>query len=543
MTVKLTWTPGTGATSQTVQYRLQGSTTWTTYTTYNNNSTSSSQLVLDDGDYDFRILNSCTECGCTNGLTPDSQGNCFGFANTQPATQNSNTITLTRTPSTVFGGEGTRVYNTIPTAGDLNNTNNYVLLNPSNAFWKSNNLVTGPVNRLSVWGLRLDRFGQPINNFNIPNWSGIGTTSNGTTITVDSTATMLTGMIMSTLGIVPNTSPPESIQNVFGPDTTITQIISSTEFVVSNAPLKPIGNLTISAYLSGVPPVNDWIGFNVCVNIPTSKTYHIAIAADNAYRFYLDNVLRLSDLRGTTEVFTYLYMYPLQIPAGIHTLRLEAINNGSLAGFACEIFDLTNLPNGQTIVQYLNSQTTINTNPVTNQVTYGSDLESRVVFTTRNQTTFTSNLFTCPTNYNPVYLDCNNVICAQTPTSTPCTQVPKSSNVVSVQSPAPTYYYYTGLLCNGSVQESFRTTVPIPEGKIVRALCASCGNTEQCFDNVSSTNTPNSNDVINYFDTCEDCGNNSNGNITWDCIDGNCIQAINGAYPDYDSCYQDCGLN
>lgn len=113
----------------------------------------------------------------------------------------------------------------------------------------------------------------------------------------------------------------------------------------------------------------------------------------------------------------------------------------------------------------------------------------------------------------------------------------------TVENCPPPYYYYTGLLCNGSVQESFRTTVPIPQGKIVRALCSSCGNTEQCFDNVSSTTVPNTNDVIDYFDTCEDCANNTGGNITWDCIDGHCLQAISGTYPDYDSCYQNCANN
>ena len=75
----------------------------------------------------------------------------------------------------------------------------------------------------------------------------------------------------------------------------------------------------------------------------------------------------------------------------------------------------------------------------------------------------------------------------------------------------PTYYYYTGLLCNGSTQESFRSTTPIPGGKIVRAISASSGNTEQCYDNVSSTSTPNTNSVINTFDTCEDCTNSLGG--------------------------------
>lgn len=74
-------------------------------------------------------------------------------------------------------------------------------------------------------------------------------------------------------------------------------------------------------------------------------------------------------------------------------------------------------------------------------------------------------------------------------------------------SPAPTYYYYTGLLCGGSIQNSFRSTLSnlADQNKIVKALCSACGNTEQCFDNVSPTNTPNTNDVIAVYDNCSAC--------------------------------------
>lgn len=73
--------------------------------------------------------------------------------------------------------------------------------------------------------------------------------------------------------------------------------------------------------------------------------------------------------------------------------------------------------------------------------------------------------------------------------------------------PPPTYYYYTGLLCGGSIQESFRSTSPnlADNNLIVKALCATCGNTEQCFDNVSSTLTPNTNDVIATYNDCASC--------------------------------------
>jgi hypothetical protein len=71
----------------------------------------------------------------------------------------------------------------------------------------------------------------------------------------------------------------------------------------------------------------------------------------------------------------------------------------------------------------------------------------------------------------------------------------------------PTYYYYTGLLCGGSIQNSFRSTINNlgNGGEIVRALCATCGNTEQCFDNISPTLTPNTNDIIGTYSSCSIC--------------------------------------
>lgn len=83
--------------------------------------------------------------------------------------------------------------------------------------------------------------------------------------------------------------------------------------------------------------------------------------------------------------------------------------------------------------------------------------------------------------------------------------------------PPPTYYYYTGILCGGSIQESFRSTTSNLDNNlyVVKAMCAACGNTEQCFDNVSSTLTPNTNDVIATYDDCASCtGGGSTPTIT-----------------------------
>jgi hypothetical protein len=77
-----------------------------------------------------------------------------------------------------------------------------------------------------------------------------------------------------------------------------------------------------------------------------------------------------------------------------------------------------------------------------------------------------------------------------------CTYVP----------PGPTYYYYTGILCGGSITESFRSTTANLDSAnvIIKANCATCGNTVQCFDNIS-VGSPNTNDVIGTFANCFVC--------------------------------------
>lgn len=76
--------------------------------------------------------------------------------------------------------------------------------------------------------------------------------------------------------------------------------------------------------------------------------------------------------------------------------------------------------------------------------------------------------------------------------------------------PPPTYYYYTGILCGGSIVESFRSTTPNLESAnvIVKANCGVCGNTVQCFDNIS-IGSPNTNDIIGTYANCFICNGNA----------------------------------
>ena len=84
---------------------------------------------------------------------------------------------------------------------------------------------------------------------------------------------------------------------------------------------------------------------------------------------------------------------------------------------------------------------------------------------------------------------------------------PCSVGPTPTPSSAPAYYYYTGLLCGGSILNSFRSIDPnlADHCSVVMAYCDACGGTVQCFDNISPTSTINYNDVIECYGDCSTC--------------------------------------
>jgi len=76
-------------------------------------------------------------------------------------------------------------------------------------------------------------------------------------------------------------------------------------------------------------------------------------------------------------------------------------------------------------------------------------------------------------------------------------------------SPSITYYYYTGILCGGSTTVPFRSTDPslADNCAVAKLYCDVCGGTIQCFDNISPSFIPNTNDLIACYDSCLDCNN------------------------------------
>lgn len=105
-------------------------------------------------------------------------------------------------------------------------------------------------------------------------------------------------------------------------------------------------------------PINVWYGTSVIIDVPTTKIYYVALAADNKFRFSVNGtVIITSDnstiaaMIGTSVVdqvsFNSIFIYPIELEAGCHSITIEGYNEdmqGSVPSpgmFAAAIFDNT----------------------------------------------------------------------------------------------------------------------------------------------------------------------------------------------------------
>lgn len=119
-----------------------------------------------------------------------------------------------------------------------------------------------------------------------------------------------------------------------------------------------------------------------------------------------------------------------------------------------------------------------------------------------------------------IYPLCNtSTLNPPTPTPTPTpTITPSPTPTTTVEPPTPTPtptptggpYYYTGLICGGSIVEYFYSNTDLGDNPgVVYAYSATAGGTYQCFDNVNRTSTTTSNPIIAVYGDCVSCANPS----------------------------------
>jgi len=84
-------------------------------------------------------------------------------------------------------------------------------------------------------------------------------------------------------------------------------------------------------------PMNEWIGFSKCINVPADGEYLIGLAGDNRIRFAVNGEMLIEKNTSNTENFNYWWVYKVNLTAGNNTIVLEGKNDGSIASFGCDI--------------------------------------------------------------------------------------------------------------------------------------------------------------------------------------------------------------
>jgi hypothetical protein len=179
-------------------------------------------------------------------------------------------------------------------------------------------------------------------------------------------------------------------------------------------------------------PINTWLGFSVCIEVPSTKTYWIGLNGDNNFRIAIDGTDIVNTVGGPYDgdfdngtalenaSFTQWHVYPANLNAGNHIIDLYGLNRnqGSAASFGCEIYDNT--------FDELFSATTL------------SDLN--IIFSSSGQTSATTvqNLtgnyllsgYSCPDGYtfDPCNLTCFIEVdaCGPIPSTTPTPTLTKT---------------------------------------------------------------------------------------------------------------------
>ena len=104
-------------------------------------------------------------------------------------------------------------------------------------------------------------------------------------------------------------------------------------------PLNP-GRLNQAGVWPAGLPTNEWWGMDICQNIPTTKTYLIGIAADDAYKLSINGQLLIDSSAGPFGFFSWA-LFPITLNAGNNIFKVEGLDTGLNYGLAFEIYDAT----------------------------------------------------------------------------------------------------------------------------------------------------------------------------------------------------------
>lgn len=132
--------------------------------------------------------------------------------------------------------------------------------------------------------------------------------------------------------------------NIGGPAFTSVTFVTSAFWGQNPNPGGIYGRLNASGVKRSSGPLSEWVGFSVCIDIPTTKTYYIGIGANNAVRFTLDGelIINLDDVTNTDNLKVW-HMIPVTMTSGKHIIEIEGRNDDDFnaTAFGAEIYSET----------------------------------------------------------------------------------------------------------------------------------------------------------------------------------------------------------
>jgi len=88
---------------------------------------------------------------------------------------------------------------------------------------------------------------------------------------------------------------------------------------------------------SGSEPLDDWIGFSICLEMDEPGDYLTGMGADNRMRLLVDGQLAFEEDTGSTAAFNYWWVQAVSLTSGLHILEFDGKNDSDLAGLGAEL--------------------------------------------------------------------------------------------------------------------------------------------------------------------------------------------------------------
>ena len=108
---------------------------------------------------------------------------------------------------------------------------------------------------------------------------------------------------------------------------------------VANGPLNRVGvwGCAPGDKVARTGPLEEWIGFGVCLDLEEPGDYLLGAGADNRVRLYVDGGLVFARDDGQTSSFNYWWLTGISLNSGTHTIEVYGKNDGSIAGLGAEV--------------------------------------------------------------------------------------------------------------------------------------------------------------------------------------------------------------